>query len=415
MRPRTRIDYQLEDRFDVILFLSVFLLTGIGLVAIYSATLHNPAASGNFNKQLFWVGVSTAIFFITYYASPRTFNLVSVPSYIFTILLLVAVLLIGKRVYGQKCWIDIGPFSMQPSEFAKVGTILFLSMFLSREKTNIESIGSIIAGFAIGFIPVILILMEPDMGTSLVFVSLTVVLMFWKGISLFGLFTMISPGLAVFSSMFGTLPFIICLVAILAGLFFFKKKLIISGAILAMNLSAGFIFNIVFKYLSPHQKQLIETFVDPNSDPLGAGYNAIQAKVAIGSGGLLGKGYLMGNQTQLRFIPEQWTDFIFCVIGEEFGLIGSLIVVGLFFFLFLRLLKIAAQAREKNEFNSLVTVGTLAIFFTHFAINIGMTVGLMPIIGVPLPFLSYGGSSLMSNMFLVGIIANIYKNRKQYT
>lgn len=415
MRPRTRIDYQLEDRFDVILFLSVFLLTGIGLVAIYSATLHNPAASGNFNKQLFWVGVSTAIFFITYYASPRTFNLVSVPSYIFTILLLVAVLLIGKRVYGQKCWIDIGPFSMQPSEFAKVGTILFLSMFLSREKTNIESIGSIIAGFAIGFIPVILILMEPDMGTSLVFVSLTVVLMFWKGISLFGLFTMISPGLAVFSSMFGTLPFIICLVAILAGLFFFKKKLIISGAIFAMNLSAGFIFNIVFKYLSPHQKQLIETFVDPNSDPLGAGYNAIQAKVAIGSGGLLGKGYLMGNQTQLRFIPEQWTDFIFCVIGEEFGLIGSLIVVGLFFFLFLRLLKIAAQAREKNEFNSLVTVGTLAIFFTHFAINIGMTVGLMPIIGVPLPFLSYGGSSLMSNMFLVGIIANIYKNRKQYT
>jgi rod shape determining protein RodA len=415
LRPRTRIDYQLEDRFDVILFLSVFLLTGIGLVAIYSATLHNPSASGNFNKQLFFVGVSVAIFFITYYASPRTFNLVSVPSYIITILLLVAVLAIGKRVYGQKCWIDIGPFSMQPSEFAKVGTILFLSMFLSREKTNIESIGSIIAGFAIGFIPVILILMEPDMGTSLVFISLTVVLMFWKGISLFGLFTMISPGLAVFSSMFGTLPFIICLVAILAGLFFFKKKLIISGAIFAMNLSAGFIFNIVFKYLSPHQKQLIETFVDPNSDPLGAGYNAIQAKVAIGSGGLLGKGYLMGNQTQLRFIPEQWTDFIFCVIGEEFGLIGSLIVVGLFFFLFLRLLKIAAQARGKNEFNSLVTVGTLAIFFTHFAINIGMTVGLMPIIGVPLPFLSYGGSSLMSNMFLVGIVANIYKNRKQYT
>ncbi|HEX2867531.1 MAG TPA: rod shape-determining protein RodA [Ignavibacteriales bacterium] len=415
MRPRSRIDYQLEDKFDVVLFLSVFLLTGIGLVAIYSATLHNPSASGNFTKQLFWVGVSTTIFFITYFASPRSFNLVSVPSYIFTILLLVAVLVIGKRVYGQKCWIDIGPFSMQPSEFAKVGTVLFLSMFLSREKTNIESIWSIITGFAIGFIPVILILLEPDMGTALVFLSLTVVLVFWKGISLFGLFTMISPGLAVFSSMFGTVPFIICLAAVAAGLFFFKKKLIISGAIFAMNLGAGFIFNFVFKYLSPHQKQLIETFVDPNSDPLGAGYNAIQAKVAIGSGGLLGKGYLMGNQTQLRFIPEQWTDFIFCVIGEEFGLIGSLIVVSLFFFLFFRLLKIASQVRERNEFNSFVVIGTLAVLFTHFAINIGMTVGLMPIIGVPLPFLSYGGSSLMANMFLVGIVANIYKNRKQYT
>ncbi|MGE5432026.1 MAG: rod shape-determining protein RodA [Syntrophomonadaceae bacterium] len=415
MRPRSRIDYQLEDKFDVILFLSVFLLMGIGLVAIYSATLNNPSAGGNFNKQLFWVGVSVAIFFITYYASPRSFNLISIPSYVFTVLLLVAVIFIGKKVYGQRCWIDIGPFSMQPSEFAKVGTILFLSMFLSREKTNIESIWSIIAGFAIGFIPVILILAEPDMGTALVFMSVTVVLVFWKGISLFGLFTMISPGLAVFSSMFGTVAFVICLIAIAAGLFFFKKKLIISGTIFALNLSAGYMFNFAFKYLSPHQKQLIETFVDPNSDPLGSGYNAIQAKVAIGAGGLLGKGYLNGNQTQLRFIPEQWTDFIFCVIGEEFGLIGSLIVVSLFFFLFFRLLKIAASTREKNEFNSLVTVGTLAMLFTHFAINVGMTVGIMPIIGVPLPFLSYGGSSLMSNMFLIGIVANIYKNRKQYT
>jgi rod shape determining protein RodA len=415
LRPRSRIDYQLEDKFDVVLFLSVFLLTGIGLVAIYSATLNNPSASGNFGKQLFWVGVSTSIFFITYFASPRSFSLVSVPAYIVTVLLLVAVIFVGKKVYGQRCWIDIGFFNMQPSEFAKVGTVLFLSTFLSREKTNIESIWSIISGFAIGFIPVVLILMEPDMGTALVFISLTVVLVFWKGISLFGLFTMISPGLAVFSSMFGTVAFIICLVAIAAALFFFKKKLIISGAIFALNVSAGYLFNIAFKYLSPHQKQLIETFVDPNADPLGSGYNAIQAKVAIGSGGLLGKGYLMGNQTQLRFIPEQWTDFIFCVIGEEFGLIGSLIVVCLFFFLFFRLLKIAASAREKSEFNSLVTVGTLAILFTHFAINVGMTVGIMPIIGVPLPFLSYGGSSLMTNTFLVGIVANIYRNRKQYT
>lgn len=388
---------------------------GIGLIAIYSATLHNPSASGNFTKQVFWIVVSTVIFFITYYASPRSFNFVAIPSYVFTMILLVAVIFIGKKVYGQRCWIDVGPIALQPSEFAKAGTILFLSMFLSRERTNIESIWGVITSFAIGFFPVLLILMQPDMGTALVFMSVTTVLVFWKGISLFGLFTIVSPVAVIFASMFGIIPMVISLLAVLTILFFFKKKMIISAAIFILNLSAGYLFEVAFKYLSPHQKQLIETFVDPNADPLGAGYNAIQAKVAIGSGGIFGKGYLMGNQTQLRFIPEQWTDFIFCVIGEEFGLIGSLIVVVLFFFLFMRILKIATSAKEKNEFFSLIAIGTLAMFFTHFAINIGMTVGIMPIIGVPLPFLSYGGSSLMANMFMVGIVANIYKNRKQYT
>ncbi|MGE5403093.1 MAG: rod shape-determining protein RodA [Ignavibacteriales bacterium] len=415
MKPRSRIDYQLEDKFDIILFLSAFLLMGIGLVAIYSSTLHNPSASGNFNKQLFWAGVSTVIFFATYYASPRTFNLVAVPSYIVTMLLLVAVVLVGRKVYGQRCWLDIGPIGFQPSEFAKIGTILFLSHFLSRERMNIDSIWGIVWSFALGFLPVLLILMEPDMGTALVFISLTIFLIFWKGISLFGLFVFLSPGVVIFASMFGTVPLIASLAAIVVLLFFFRKNLFLSAAIFVLNLAAGYFFDYIYRVLSPHQKQLIETFVDPSADPLGSGYNAIQAKVAIGAGGFFGKGYLNGNQTQLRFIPEQWTDFIFCVIGEEFGFIGSLIVISLFFFLFLRLLKIASFAKEKNEFSSLVVIGTLGMLFTHFAINVGMTIGVMPIVGVPLPFLSYGGSSLMANMFMMGVVANIYKNRKQYT
>lgn len=280
---------------------------------------------------------------------------------------------------------------------------------------NIDSIWGIVWSFALGFLPVLLILMEPDMGTALVFISLTIFLIFWKGISLFGLFVFLSPGVVIFASMFGTVPLIASLAAIVVLLFFFRKNLFLSAAIFVLNLAAGYFFDYIYRVLSPHQKQLIETFVDPSADPLGSGYNAIQAKVAIGAGGFFGKGYLNGNQTQLRFIPEQWTDFIFCVIGEEFGFIGSLIVISLFFFLFLRLLKIASFAKEKNEFSSLVVIGTLGMLFTHFAINVGMTIGVMPIVGVPLPFLSYGGSSLMANMFMMGVVANIYKNRKQYT
>ena len=149
------------------------------------------------------------------------------------------------------------------------------------------------------------------------------------------------------------------------------------------------------------------------SDPLGSGYNSIQAKVAIGSGGLTGKGFLSGHQTQLQFIPEQWTDFAYCVIGEEFGFIGSIIILGLFFYLFTRILKIAYSS--KDQFLSLVTIGILSVYFVHFIVNLGMVVGILPVIGIPLPFVSYGGSSLLVNMFMLGIVANIYRTRKNYT
>ncbi|MCL5028449.1 MAG: rod shape-determining protein RodA, partial [Bacteroidetes bacterium] len=154
------------------------------------------------------------------------------------------------------------------------------------------------------------------------------------------------------------------------------------------------------------------SFINPSADPLGAGYNAIQAKVAIGSGGFLGKGFLAGSQTQLQFIPEQWTDFIYCVIGEEFGFIGTMITLGLFLYLFIRILRLASSA--KDEFLSLTLIGILAIYFIHFIINVGMVVGIMPVIGLPLPFVSYGGSSLLLNMIMLGIAANVYRTRKNY-
>lgn len=415
LSQRSRINYQLEDKFDLVIFLCAIALMSLGLMAIYSSTIHHPTASGNFQKQLFWGIGAIAIFFITYFLHPRTFSFVALPSYLVSLLLLMAVFVVGKKVYGARSWLDLGPVGFQPSEFAKVATILLMSVFLSRERTNINSVKDVAIALAIGFVPVALILMEPDMGTSIVFALIILSLLYWKGIDLFVLFVVLSPGVSVFASMFGIYVFIAVMVLIIVALFFFKKNLFFSASVFVTNLAAGFFFDFLYKALSPHQQRRIATFIDPNADPLGSGYNAIQAKVAIGSGGLFGKGFLAGNQTQLRFIPEQWTDFIYCVIGEELGFLGSLLTITIFLVLFLRLLKIAAMVREKSEFSSLVVIGVLSLLFVHFSINIGMDIGVMPVIGLPLPLMSYGGSSLVVNMFLLGVVANIYKNRKQYT
>ena len=408
-----RIDYKLNDKFDMGLFIPMVILFFIGLAAIYSSTLNNPHAAGNFHKQLFFGLGGLILFFITYSLPTHTFKTLAIPTYLISILLLIVVLVIGKRISGAKSWLGMEGFGFQPSELAKLGTILALSAFLSRKNTDIESFKDILIALAIGFLPIALIMVEPDLGTSFVFMGLILTLIFWKGISLFGLFVVLSPGIVAISSLFGPLYFVICLVMVLLALFFFRKDIFFSGSIFAINIAAGFFTGYVFKALSLHQQTRIRSFINPSADPLGAGYNAIQAKVAIGSGGLLGKGFLSGSQTQLQFIPEQWTDFIYCVIGEEFGFIGTMITLGIFLYLFLRILKLAYSA--KDEFLSLTLIGILSVYFIHFLVNVGMVVGIMPVIGIPLPFVSYGGSSLLSNMLMLGIAANIYRTRKNYT
>lgn len=408
-----RIDYNLNDKFDLSLFLSMLGLLIFGLVAIYSSTVHHPTAFGNFNKQLVAGGIALVLFFVLYSIPTSYFQDTSIYVYLFALFLLVLVLVIGRKVSGARSWISIGGFGLQPSEFAKIATIFMLSSFLSKSNTNIDSIYDIGKYLAIGLLPVALILLEPDMGSSFVFFALMLMLLYWKGISLFGLFVVLAPPLVAISSLFGVYYFIAALVLVIALLFYFKQDIIASGTIFAINLAAGFFVDYVYRALSEHQQTRIRSFIDPNADPLGAGYNSIQAKVAIGSGGVFGKGFLHGNQTQLQFIPEQWTDFIFCVIGEEFGFIGSLIILTLFVILFLRILKIAAST--KDEFLSLLIAGIFTVYLTHFIINIGMTIGLMPVIGIPLPFVSYGGSSLVINMAMLGIVANVYRSRKNYT
>ena len=408
-----KIEYKIEDKFDFGLFIPVLILIIIGLMAIYSSTYNHPTASGNFERQLGWAVISVIVFFVIYFLPQQTFKYFALSIYLISIFFLILVVFMGKTVYGAKSWLALGPVGFQPSEFAKIGTVLFLAYWFTRKERDINNPVDIGLALGVGIFPVLLILLEPDMGTAIVYVIITLTMVFWSGISIFGMFVVVSPGLVAFASLFGIHMFIIALVFVIIVLFLFKRNLFTSVSIFVLNLAAGFFFDYGFNLLKPHQQRRITSFIDPSSDPLGAGYNALQAKVAIGSGGLLGRGFMQGNQTQLRFIPEQWTDFIYCVVGEEFGFIGSMIVVILFVIILIRILNYAYLS--KNKFNSLLLIGVLGIIFAHFAINIGMNVGLTPVVGLPLPFLSYGGSSLLVNMILIGIVMNIYKNRKLHT
>ncbi len=409
----SKVNYRFQDKFDVPTFVIVTVLTCIGFLAIYSSTRNTVLEHGNFLKQIISWGASVLIFIGVCSIPVRFLKTITIPAYALALSSLGLVLLVGRVVGGQKCWIFLGGFSFQPSESAKFATVLALALFLSRPQTDLEKKKDILIAIGIGLLPVGLIMLEPDLGSSLIFFGVILVMLFWKGISLFGLFFVLAPVVCAISSLFGVVYFIAALVVVVVILILFKKDIFLSGSILGLNLASGFFVDYVFNILSPHQQVRILSFVNPSADPLGSGYNSMQAKIAIGSGGLFGKGFLAGNQTQLHFIPEQWTDFIFCVIGEEFGFIGSLLVIVLFAVLFSRLLKIATLA--KDDFLSLVVIGVLTIYFIHFVINVGMAIGIMPVIGIPLPFISYGGSALLTNMIMLGTVINIFRSRKDFT
>lgn len=407
-----KVNYSLQDKFDFLIFIPILFLITLGLIGIYSSTVNHPTANGNFDRQFLWAIASLISIFVIYFLPSQYIKAISLPSYAFSLFLLVIVLLIGRTVYGAKSWLNFGFVGFQPSEFAKIGLILFLSSWLSKENTDINTPKTFITALTIGLIPVFLILLEPDMGTVMVFMVILLFMFFWEGLSLFGIFVVLSPGVVLFASLFGKETMFISLIIVILLLITFRKNIFTNISVFVLNLGAGFIFDIVYRFLKPHQQKRIDSFLDPMADPLGSGYNALQAKVAIGSGGFWGKGFMHGNQTQLRFIPKQWTDFIYCVIGEEFGFIGSFLVIILFILIFIRLLNLAKQAND--SFGSLATIGAFGMFFTHFVINVGMNLGITPVVGIPLPFMSYGGSSLLVNSIMIGILLNFYRNRRLY-
>lgn len=403
------VEAKFTDKIDIYLLLSSLLIVASGLLSIYSSTLNISTLHVNFYKQLSFALIGLIVAIVIYNLPLKVFNLVALPFYAFSILLLIVVLFLGKKVSGNQAWLNIGFFSLQPSEISKFAVILALANIYSRKNFNVNSIkGFLLVALIVG-VPTILIVLQKDMGTALVFFSIFIFGLFWNGLSAFSVFVLVSPIFVAIGSMMGFIPLLISLMLVILILFYFKRELFLSLGIFALNLSAAVLVELSFHLLSPHQINRIKNFLDPNFDPLGSGYNALQAKVAVGSGGFWGKGFLAGSQTQLKFIPAQWTDFIFCVVGEEFGFVGAIFILTLFFIVITRMLYIAKTS--DSIFRSSVMIMTVSVFLTHIFINVGMTIGLVPVIGIPLPLMSYGGSALVTNMSMIATALNFYRHR----
>lgn len=400
-----------KEFFDYRAYLICLALVAIGLLSIYSATFDINNAL-NFHRQAMWAIIGFVVMTVTAFVPIRTIQRLSFPLFFATLVLLAIVLVAGTTVKGSRSWLGLGGFGGQPSEFAKIATVLAFASYLSKPNISIASIKNFLIAASIFAAPMILILAQPDMGTAIVFSAAFIPLLYWAGASNFILIAILVPIIVAVGALLGTAQFLIA-AALGAGLlYFFRESRFAAVVAFGITLAIGLSVQIAYDRMPLYQQKRISTFLNPEADLLGAGYNVVQSKIAIGSGGFLGKGYLKGTQTQLNYIPEQWTDFIFCVPGEEFGFVGASIVLLLFAALLIHGIRVAGIS--KNKFGSLATIGLIGILAFHTVVNIGMSMGLMPVIGIPLPFLSYGGSALVANMMVVGLMMNFYAHRKEY-
>ncbi len=406
MENRLNIRLKKESKIDWILLFSCLILITFGLISIYSA-VYGSSIDSNFTKQLVSVIVGLVVMGIAIYIPESILRLISYPSYIISILLLVAVLFIGESVYGTKGWISLGSFNLQPAELSKIGSLLAIATYLSGKGKDIRTLRDLGISFLIIALPAGLIFLQPDVGSASVLFAMFIGILFWTGFSSLFLFTIVFSPILVVLSLKDMVWYYTALAISTIMLFFFKSKIYFIAVTIILFISLGFVAPMIYDNLMPHQQNRISSFLNPDLDPQGAGYNVIQSKVAVGSGGISGKGFLEGTQTQLRYIPMQWTDFIFSVPAEEFGLIGTSIIILFYLILMKRTLNIAYISEDR--FYSIISAGALFIFLYHIIINIGMVIGLMPVMGIPLPFMSYGGTSMIFNMLLIGLLLNAYR------
>ncbi|MBC7744648.1 MAG: rod shape-determining protein RodA [Flavobacterium sp.] len=404
---------------DWIVVITFLTLCIIGWFNIHAA-VYDPEKPSIFNldtnygKQLIFIVSAFILGLVILLLDSKFFNTFSPVFYGITLLLLILVLIVGRNVGGNQAWIPIGSFRLQPSEFAKFSSCLLLARYLSSVNIKIQDLRTQSVCAIILLIPMSLIMMQPDTGSALTFTSLVFVL-YREGLSgYFLIITAILIALFVLSLLLSKV-FLIFGLILIAGLLIYnnkKNRSFITTVIYGFVISVVFIFCVDFAYkniLQSHQRNRIDVLLGIVQDLKGEGYNVNQSKIAIGSGGMWGRGYLQGTQTKYDFVPEQSTDFIFCTIGEEWGFAGSFVVIGLYLFLLLRIVNIAE--RQRSSFSRIYGYGVASILFFHFFINIGMTVGLAPVIGIPLPFISYGGSSLWSFTILLFILLKLDSNR----
>ena len=405
--------------FDARLIIYYLALVVIGWITIYS-TCYLPDGtnaifdfSKPYGKQLIWIGTSFLIGIVVLLIDGKIVQHYAYYFYLFCLFLMILVLFIGSEISGAKAWIKIGSFSIQPTEFMKVATALALAKFFNEGKTQGEKRYGWILVATIIAIPVLIIMLQHDAGSALVFASF-ILLFYREGLS--GellLLVFVAAFLAIFTLILNE-TYSIALLTFVFVLFMIKDRVhkkLVRRDIIVYVISILFVFSVNILYenvFEPHQKERIDTIFGKTSDPKGADFNLNQSKIAIGSGGFFGKGYLKGTQTKLKFVPEQSTDFIFCAIGEEWGFMGTLVVFGLFGALIFRIL--ALSERQRLPFVRYYGYGIAGIFLVHFFINIGMTIGLVPIIGIPLPFISYGGSSLWAFTTMLFIFIKLNDN-----
>ena len=412
----------LSQKIDWVTALLFGLLVLAGWLNIYAAEYDPDINQGIFDfttssgKQFVWICTSVMIIFIIFFFDFKAFDSFAFVIYGVVLALLLFVLLGGKEVAGSRSWVGIGGFGLQPSEFAKFATALALAKFLDNPNRKLENLQHLVISFALILVPLVLTILQGDTGTAMVFGALVIPL-FREGMPaniLMIAFTIVLVFLLTLLVNQTVLLVAIGIIVLLGiGLNAKRPKrllyVIVIGIVVTMSVrSVDFILTDV---LRPHQQKRVMSLVNPNIDPLGVGWNVTQSKIAIGSGGFAGKGFLEGTQTKFDFVPEQSTDFIFCTIGEEQGWIGSVLLLILFASLLLRIAYLAE--RQKSTFGRVYGYGVLGIIFFHFSVNIAMTIGLFPVIGIPLPFFSYGGSSLWAFTILLFSFLKLDAHRMQ--
>jgi rod shape determining protein RodA len=390
---------------DFTIFISTLLLIIVGLLTLYSATYGSNAV---FLRQLWWILIGLFVATVFFIIPLRFWSSFSFVFYFLSLVLLVLVLLKKGEV---KRWLTLGPLSFQPSEFAKLSTSLFLAGILSMRKLKLQSLKSAIPPILVALLPFLLVIAEPDLGTSLIFLFFPFCMLFYRRMRLVYHFFLLSP---IISAILGFHWILWGIYMAFLVYMLYKSRIPVEEIIpiFLINLAAGLLNPFVWQILKPYQKARLFSFIAPKANVRSSGWQLIQSKIAIGSGGIWGKGFLMGTQKGLAFLPQRHTDFAFSSFSEEFGFIGSVFVLILFSLIIFRSLILAKQSR--NLFASTLAIGIASIFLFHIVVNLGMTMGILPVVGMPLPFISYGGSSLVTSLAMVGLLLNIGKHRYEY-
>ncbi|MBI4796354.1 MAG: rod shape-determining protein RodA [Deltaproteobacteria bacterium] len=361
-------DRRLLQNFDWLLLALVLIIAAMGIVNLYSAGFNRtpPGATPIYLKQIYWLGVGLIIVGLTVLYDYRHLQKLAYPLYILTVILLLGVMFGGKMVSGSRRWLPLGPFSFQPAELAKIAIILVLARYFSRGLPSApRGLKELLMPLGLVLLPVLLIVKQPDLGSGILVLLTAMSMILFVGVN--------------------------------------WRTLVVS------TFSLVLLSPVIWHFLKDYQRQRVLTFLNPEKDPLGAGYHIIQSKIAVGSGQFWGKGFLHGTQSQLQFLPEQHTDFVFSVFAEEWGFIGSVVLLLLFTGVTLWGLQVARDCKE--NFGHLLALGVVSLIFWQFFINLGMVTGLLPVVGIPLPFFSYGGSSLITTFLGVGFLLNIRMRR----